>query len=58
MRRIAMIKDGVVQNIALWDGVSEWSPEEFILVDVTDSPEVGPNFIYLDGEFSPPISEV
>ena len=35
MLRIAMIKDGVVLNIADWDGVSPWSPSGFTLVDIT-----------------------
>lgn len=53
MRRIAMIKNGVVQNIALWDGEAPWSPEGFILVDVTTL-DVGPSYTYLDGVFSQP----
>lgn len=54
MKRIAMIKDGVVQNIALWDGEAPWSPEGFILIDVTDM-NVGPDFTYADGVFSEPV---
>jgi hypothetical protein len=53
MKRIAMIKNGIVQNIALWDGVSPWSPEGFILVDVTNL-DVGPGFTYSNGVFTPP----
>lgn len=55
MKRIAMIKNGVVQNVALWDGTSEWSPSDFTLVEVTDLSEVGPGFIYSNGEFFAPV---
>jgi len=40
MKRIALIKNSFVENIALWDGESPWEPEGYNLVDVTDSPEV------------------
>ena len=50
--RIAMIKDGIVLNIAIWDGVSNWDPGGYLLVDITDQNEVdigwnydGTNFI-------------
>jgi hypothetical protein len=36
MKTMAMVQDGVVQNIALWDGVSTWSPAGYILVDITN----------------------
>lgn len=57
MRRIAMIKDGVVQNIALWNGETPWKPEGFIFFDVTDYPEIGPGFTYVNGVFSEPVEE-
>lgn len=34
-----MILDGVVDNIALWDGITEWNPgDQYILVDITNNP--------------------
>lgn len=55
MKRIAMIQDGVVSNIAIWDGVTEWSPEGFLLIDITNSPEVSIGCIYSeDGSWSLP----
>lgn len=38
MKRIAMIVNGIVANIAVWDGVSAWEPEGFELVDITEIP--------------------
>lgn len=36
MKRMAMIENGVVVNIAEWDGVSTWQPgSQFTLVDIT-----------------------
>lgn len=52
MKRMAMIKDGMVYDIAVWDGVSPWNPG-YLLVDVTDKPEVKIGDLY-DGEnFTP-----
>lgn len=41
MKRVALMKDGRVVNIALWDGIKTWNPgEDYQLVDVTENPEV------------------
>lgn len=39
MKRIAIIKNGSVSNIALWDGQDEWAVDADWLVDVTDRPK-------------------
>jgi len=36
MKRMAMIQNGVVANIALWDGNSDWAPAGYTLVDITN----------------------
>lgn len=47
MKRIAMIKDGTVVNISVWDGVSPWNPgSQYVLVDITDLPHVDIGFTY------------
>lgn len=47
MKRIAMILDTLVDNVALWDGKAEWSPTDgHLLVDVTDNLTVGPGDLY------------
>jgi hypothetical protein len=38
MYKIAMLIDNVIQNIAIWDGVSPWTPEGFVLIDITNIP--------------------
>ena len=54
MKTMALIRDGVVANIAKWDGVSEWNPgEEFMMVDATDV-SVGIGWVYVDGVFIAP----
>lgn len=55
MKRIAMIKDGVVQNVALWDGVSPWDPAGFVLIDVTAQPDVAVGWTYDGINFLAPI---
>lgn len=53
-KKMAMIKDGVVANVALWDGVSKWQPQGYTLIDVTNKPYVAPGYKYIDGTFSSP----
>lgn len=54
MKRIAMVKDGIVENIAVWDGRAEWNPSGYELIDVTGlSVDIGWNY---DGEnFNAPV---
>lgn len=54
MNRIAMIVDGVVEDISLWDKQTPWNPgEKYLLIDITGMPvEIG--YIYSNGEFSKP----
>lgn len=35
-----MIKDGLVDNISIWDGVSPWAPAGYNLVDITNIPNI------------------
>lgn len=53
--KIALIKDGKIENIAEWDGNAPWTPgEEYIKIDVTDIP-VGIGYIHNgDKSFSAP----
>jgi hypothetical protein len=47
--------DGLVVNVSLWDGVTEYDPgKEISLVKVPDDLPCGPGWSYVDGEFIPP----
>lgn len=54
IKRIAMIKNGLVENVAIVEEGSDWAPEGFELIDVTDQVEVGPGWAYADGIFTAP----
>ena len=58
MKRIALIKNGVVENVALWEDKMEWKQDVeskgALLVDVTDQESVGPEYTYENGVFTPP----
>ena len=56
MKSIAMIQNNVVQNIAIWDGISLWKPQNYILVDITNQPSVDIGWSYDGTSFSPPIN--
>lgn len=49
------VATGIVENMSLWDGVSEWSPGDgyiAVLADGIDNVTMG--WSYSDGLFSPP----
>jgi hypothetical protein len=52
----AVIKDNLVINTIVWDGVSKWSPPENCEV-VPLTGEAGIGYRYENGEFIEPISE-
>lgn len=55
-KRYAMIKNGIVENIVLWDGETTWNPGNYQLVDVSGiSCSIG--MTYNDGIFSEPEAE-
>lgn len=48
---------GIVENLILWDGVTDWSPPEGCIAIETDIAQIG--WSYVDGEFiAPPEPEV
>lgn len=58
MKRIAVIKNYFVENVALWDGISPWNPPDCTLIDITNTPVVNIGWIYNGDVFiKPEISE-
>lgn len=52
----AVVVDGVVVNMALWDGVNEWGPEEGVALPAGEC--VGIGWLYDGTEFiAPPVPE-
>ena len=48
----AVIRDGLVEAVVVWDGESAWTPPEgTILESLADWPHVGIGWTYTDGEF-------
>ena len=58
VKRYAIVRNNIVENVVLWDGVTNWGPPSGCdLVDITDL-NVGPKYIRNeDGTFSPPPEE-
>lgn len=48
----AVVENGVVINVALWDGVTEWGPGVGDVIETDGT--VGPGWLYSDGVFTPP----
>lgn len=56
MKRMALIRQGIVWTVAAWDGIQPWDPIGAglcdTLVDVTAQPTVGPGDTYANGVFT------
>ena len=51
------LSSAIVENMAVWDGVTEWSPGEGCIAVETDIAQIG--WAYVNGEFmAPPAQEV
>ena len=44
MNRYAIIKDNIVINVIIWDGISEWKSPEGTKIVQSDSLNVGDNY--------------
>jgi hypothetical protein len=57
MMQYAIIKDGEVENIVVWDGDTDtWPiPDGYQAVQIEDGAEVGIGYTYADGKFSAPL---
>jgi len=48
----AVIRDGLVDSVVVWDGEADWTPPEgTVLESLADWPHVGIGWTYLDGDF-------
>jgi hypothetical protein len=57
MANYAVVKDGVVENIIVWDGVAEFSVPNSELIEATSDSRIGGTY---DGAFhyvAPPVPE-
>ncbi|MCW2454606.1 UNVERIFIED_ORG: hypothetical protein M2414_002345 [Rahnella aquatilis] len=55
MKNFAIVEAGVVTNVILWNGESEWSPEEGqTVIEVKAGVEAGIGYSIVDGEFVAP----
>lgn len=55
MGTYAIIANGIVVNIILWDGESDWAPQDGqIAVPVPDDVFVDISYVFDGGVFSPP----
>ncbi|MCK2420152.1 tail fiber assembly protein [Escherichia coli] len=48
----AVIENNTVVNVVLWDGESEWSPDNGVAIPAADG--VGIGWLYADGAFTAP----
>lgn len=48
MKKYAIVKNNVVENVILWDGVSKWTTDGSI-IEIPEGSVIGPHYIK-DGE--------
>lgn len=51
--RYAVIANGAVENVIVWDGESEY-PNSAQLIDLSEHPQVGPGYTYDGTTFTAP----
>ncbi|MDE1006993.1 MAG: hypothetical protein OSB38_15130 [Paraburkholderia fungorum] len=56
MQNYAVVSNGVVENVIVWDGESEY-PDSAALISLASNPEVCPGYSYNGTTFSPPASQ-
>ena len=50
--KYALILNGIVQTIIIWDGIAEWSPPpESLLILLNENEECAPCYIYVPSSF-------
>lgn len=55
MSTYAIVENGVVANVIVWDGVAEYTPPDgTALVQIPDGTYTGPGATYSNGAFGPP----
>jgi hypothetical protein len=57
MDRYAMVKNNVVENIAIWDGTTPWSPDGYTIVRIGTGVMVDIGWGYEGGQFVEPEGE-
>jgi hypothetical protein len=59
MANYAIVSNGVVENVIVWDGETPF-PGSDGLIDLASNPQVGPGYLYADGIFTapPPVPEM
>ena len=50
----AVVLNDVVTNVIIWDGISDWSPSEGVVVLIPEETSVLIGFNYIDGIFTDP----
>ncbi len=50
----ALIKNGIVENTAIWDGEGDLFPD-YLVVELSENESAGPGWAYDGTEFSPPV---
>ncbi|EKS5466246.1 hypothetical protein QB691_000112 [Escherichia coli] len=55
MKEWAVVENGIVVNVVLWDGISEWhAGEDQEVIEVVGDSQAGIGWTYSGGEFVPP----
>ena len=53
----AIIRNGTVENVVLWDGETEWTPPEGTELVALDGRPAGPGWSFDGTTFTPPPAE-
>lgn len=54
----AIVNNGIVENVIVWDGETPYTPPEGSIIVQSDVAGIGWSYNYETGEFTPPESPV
>lgn len=54
-KRWAMARNGLVENVVIWDGVTEWDYGDFEVFELEEGSVVGIGWVLVDGVWSAPV---
>lgn len=59
MAKYAIIENGIVTNITIWDGRSDWQPpEKSQAAMLTADDKISVGYLFIDGAFTPPAAPI
>lgn len=57
VKNYALVKNGIVENIVVWDGVTPYNPIGYEKIEILPGVHCDTGYTYVDGIFTAPVIE-